>query len=248
MKDYGIGYFNAFLLAVIVYMLFLFAVFFSLEKEKQAVKYTDIENSFIDIDLGSFSTQKPNATQVDEDQQNKDLIEGQNTTNKEIQTEQVDQKESSISSLFSNLKEYQEEKSTKVQSSKKSTPNAANLKEASKLVEQLGDNLIEEKSPVGQSSQSQITGVYDEFLGRVGRRLRENWTLYEKSGNFRAKLDFVIKSDGKFSYTFVSKSGNAEFDEKVMDFLQNLQDKFIAYPPNQQDYQGTAYLDDKVSM
>ena len=99
---------------------------------------------------------------------------------------------------------------------------------------------------VGESAKKQQTGIYDKFKGALRRKFQENWTLYEKSGDFKVKFEYIIESNGIFKYTFVEKSYNPEFDEKVMDFLQNLQGKYIALPPDNKAYHGDAILSDEI--
>lgn len=245
MRDYGIGYFNAFLLALVVYMGLIFFVFYKVNKESKVfVKYTDLENSFIDIEIGEYKAPSP---QLPEPLQEKIEIkeESKETTNKMIKTEEKTQKASDINSLFGNIKEFQEEKSSKVQSSAKSQKTTTKAKKEEN--KKLNDNLIAKKDEkVGESATQQQTGLYDKFLGTLRRKFEENWTLYEKNGNFKAGFEFIIESNGIFKYTFVNQSYNAEFDEKVMDFLENLQGKYIAIPPNNQAYQGSAILSDEL--
>ncbi|TQR30319.1 energy transducer TonB [Campylobacter sp. MIT 99-7217] len=249
MKDYGLGSLNAFLLSLLVYMGLVFFIFFKIASDyKSIVNYTDIKDSFIDVDLGSFTPKTP--TQNNQEKENpakEQEKQGQETTNKAVETKQEKQSASNINSLFGNLKDFQEEQSTAVQSSAKSTPKASSQKSASELFKQLNDNLIPENTPQGESSQKQKTGIYDQFLGSVKRKLEENWGLYQRSGNFAVELKFFIDSNGKFGYTSVSKSYNEEFDNKVLEFLKNLEGKFIVYPPDGR-YEGQARLSDEILM
>ncbi|NDJ27372.1 energy transducer TonB [Campylobacter sp. MIT 12-8780] len=251
MKDYGVGSFNAFLLALIVYMALVFFIAFKLSEEaKQSVKYTDIANSFVDVELGEYQATPAQNTQSNPEKQAK-IEEEQlkETTNKAVETKEDTQKASDISSLFGNVKDYQEEQSSKVQSSSKSQSKTTTTStSASNIVKQLNDSLINQSDKIGQSSQKQMTGVYDEFLGKIARRMQENWLLYPRSGNFSVIVHFFIDSNGIFGYTSVSKSGNAEFDAKVELFLEDLKGKFIAYPPNSKRYEDTASISDEISM
>lgn len=249
MKDYGIGSFNAFLLATIVYIGLLFFIFYKINEEtKVFVKYTDIKDSFIDIEVGEYKAPTPqNLPEKTAEPKKEETQEpSQETTNKMVKTEEKTQKASDISSLFGNIKEFQTEKTSKVQSSAKSQKNASSPQKEQEG-KQLNDNLMVNKDEkVGESAQKQQTGVYDKFKGALRRKFEENWTLYEKNGNFKAKIEFIIESNGIFKYTFVEQTYNAEFDEKVMDFLNNLQGKYIALPPDNKAYEGTAILSDEI--
>lgn len=240
MKHYGMSVFNAFLLALAVYAGLLFFIFFKTDNT-HAVKYTDIKDSFIDVEFGEYKKQEQPKPKVEP---KKD--EGQETTNKLLKVEEP-QKATDINELFGDTKEFQQEKTNKVQSSEKSTPDAAKPPKIQQKQE-LKDNLMPTNQRVGESVQKQQKGIYDKFLGLVHRKLHENWTLYERNGNFTAKLEYIIESNGYFRYTSVTKTGNADFDAKVLDFLSTLQGKYIAVPPKNKAYKGSANLSDEITM
>ena len=52
MKNYGIGIFNAFLLAMAVYAGLLFFIFF--KSDERVVRYTDTKDNFVDVELGEY--------------------------------------------------------------------------------------------------------------------------------------------------------------------------------------------------
>lgn len=239
MKHYGMSVFNAFLLALAVYAGLLFFIFFKTDNT-HAVKYTDIKDSFIDVEFGEYKKQE---TPKPKPQPKED---GQETTNKMLKVEEP-QKATDINELFGDIKEFQQEKTNKVQSSEKSTPDAAKPTKVEQKKE-LKDNLMPTNQRVGESVQKQQKGIYDKFLGAIRRKLQENWTLYERSGNFTAKLEYIIESNGYFRYTSVTKTGNADFDAKVLDFLSTLQGKYIAVPPKNKAYKGSANLSDEITM
>lgn len=243
MKNYGMSVFNAFLLALAVYAGLLFFIFFKSDNT-HSVKYTDIKDSFIDVEFGEYK--KPEVQPQSKIEPKKDE-EGQETTNKMVKTEEEPQKTTDISDLFGDTKEFQQEKTNKVQSSAKSIPDASKPKQTVPNKE-LKDNLMPTNQRVGESVQKQQTGIYDKFLGAIRRKLQENWTLYERSGNFTAKLEYVVESNGYFRYTSVTKTGNEDFDAKVIDFLSTLQGKYIAVPPKNKAYKGTANLSDEITM
>ncbi len=255
-KDYGMGGFNAFLLAFIIYAALIFFVLFHFSKEEiLALKYTDTPESFIDVDLGELNALKPEIThtptpptpliEIKEPAQE----ESKETTNKVVKTEEIEQQQSNINELFGNVKDFQEEKSTKVQSSAKSAPKSQPKiqNQVQNLFQSIDTNLNQEASK-GQAKESQKTGIYDEFRGKIRRFLEDRWRLYEASGNFKVMLDFYIDSNGNFGYTSVSKSHNSDFDKKVDEFLRAQSGKFVAYPPDQKHYQGKAELSDKINV
>lgn len=77
MKNYGLSNLNSFLLALAIYISIVILVFFRLVSEVEpAIQYTDIKDSFVDIELAEPSKQ----------------VITQSNTPKEIQkpTEQID--------------------------------------------------------------------------------------------------------------------------------------------------------------
>lgn len=255
-NDYGMGGFNAFLLAFILYAVLVFFVLFQFSKDEiLALKYTDTPEAFIDVDLGEFNALKPEITHTPSppappiETPTPETEESKETTNQPVKTEEIEQKQSNIDELFGNVKEYQEEKSTKVQSSAKSTPKARPKmqNQVQNLFQSIDTNLKQETSK-GQAQESQKTGIYDEFRGKIRRFLEDRWRLYEASGNFKVMLDFYVDSNGNFGYTSVSKSYDSAFDAKVDEFLRAQSGKFVAYPPNQKPYHGKAELSDKINV
>lgn len=244
MRNYGIGVVNAFILAMLVYAGLIFFIFYNHNSSK-TTSYTDIKDSFINVELGEYQAQEPEKPKPV--QQKKD--EGQETTNKEVKTEEVAKKDTSVidKDLFGDIKEFQDKKTIAVQSSAKSTPNASKPKEQENNKIK-GDNLMPKSKKIGESNKKQQKGIYDKFMGALSRKFNENWHLFERSGNFKVELKFQIESNGIFRYTSVTKSGNAEFDNKVLSFLSTLEGKYIAAPWNKKKFNGTASLSDEIIM
>lgn len=241
MKNYGIGVVNAFLLAMAVYAGLIFFMFFKYNQD--STSYTDIKDSFINVEIGEYQTQepdiKPQIQQIKKD-------DGQETTNKEVKTEEVKKKESDLNELFGDIEQFQNKKDIAVQSSAKSVPDASKPKKEQENNNQKGDNLMPQSKKIGESNKKQQKGVYDKFKGALSRKFNENWNLFERSGNFKVELKFQIESNGIFRYTSVTKSGNAEFDNKVLSFLSTLEGKYVAAPWNKKKYSGTASLSDEI--
>lgn len=244
MKNYGLGNLNSFLLALIVYFLVILIVFFRITAFKDpSIKYTDLEDSFIDIELTQSSNKIANSD-INKEVDIAKLFE--KTTNKFVQTENIDQKETNFNDLFGNVKDIQDEKTTKVQSSAKpNIQNNSSDKNVSQLVKNLENTLLTQNSNT-DSIQIQRTGIYDEFLGKITRIIEERWKLNKSQGNLSVRVKIFIDSNGKFGYTSVEKSNDIAFDKKVMDFLENLQGKFIAYPPKNQSINITMNLSDEL--
>ena len=248
MKNYGIGFFNAFLLAMAVYAGLIFFIFF--KSDERVVRFTDTKD-FIEVEIGEY--QKP---QIQVKPEKKPKIQpkpkkeeektGQATTNKEVKTQDED-KTTNLNELFGDTKEFQE-KTSKVQSSEESIPDAAKPEESSTAEVKSTSLMPPKRQKVGESNKKKQKGLYDKFLGAIQRKLHENWNLYERNGNFIAQIEYQIESNGFFRYTSVTKSGNAEFDAKVLDFLSTLDGKYVAAPPNRKPYKGSAKLSDEITM
>ncbi len=246
MKNYGIGFFNAFLLAMAVYAGLIFFIFF--KSDERVVRFTDTKD-FIEVEIGEYQKPqiqaKPEKKPKIQPKPKENEIVGQETTNKEVKTE-AETKTTNINDLFGDTKEFQE-KTSKVQSSEQSIPDAAKPKE-SEGVKAKNDSLMPAKQNVGESTQKKQKGIYDKFRGTLRRKFQENWDLFERSGNFSAQIEYQIESNGFFRYTSITKSGNAEFDAKVLDFLSTLDGKYVATPPNKRLYKGKAILKDEIAV
>ncbi len=249
MKNYGLSNLTSFCLACGVYFIVVGFVFFRLVTMQEPVlSYTDIKDSFINVELSEASTQisspKPTPKPQETPLNVNDLFA--QTTNKMVKTENVNQKATDFNALFGNVKEIQEEKSTQIQSSKKSGQ-GTNSQSAAELLKQLNDNLIPEESTAnGQSTQAQKVGIYDEFLGKVERVIKQRWSqYYPNPKNIGVKVKIFIDSEGKFGYTSVEKSYDSIFDAKVLEFLESQKGKFIAYPPKNKGVAITMNLKDE---
>lgn len=236
MKNDGLSNFNAFLLALGVYIFVVGFVFFRFVMiDENAILYTDLKDSFVDIELSEPSKQIITQNKAKDTASSKQEIDieklFQETTNKAVQTDTIKQEETDFNALFGNVKEIQERKDTKIQSSAQSATKGQSVS-ATELVKQLNDTLVpNEIQNFSQSTQSQKIGLYDEFLGKVTRIITQRWKQYYPNDEIAVRVNIVIDSDGKFSYTSVEKSRNALYDAKVAEFLESQKGKFIAYPP-----------------
>nr|WP_252386572.1 TonB C-terminal domain-containing protein [Campylobacter jejuni] len=239
-----------------MYISIVILVFFRLVSEVEpAIQYTDIKDSFVDIELAEPSKQvitqsnTPKEIQKPTEQIDIEKLFAQ-TTNKTVKTEDIDQKASNFNELFENIKEIQEEKTTKIQSSAKSGASSAPKPQASELVKQLNDSLLQEESSTqGESTKAQKIGIYDEFLGKVVRIITQRWTqYYPNSEKISVKVKIFIDENGKFGYTSVEKSGNPLYDAKVAEFLESQKGKFITYPPQNKNISITMNLRDEAKV
>ncbi|TEY03127.1 TonB C-terminal domain-containing protein [Campylobacter sp. US33a] len=248
----GLGDVKSFILAFFIYIALVAFVIFRLSIFKdQAIRYTNIKESFIDIQFGESTTviPKKNTSPTPVNSEIKSVKVEKKTIQQAVKTQDKEIK-NDYNALFSNIKEIPPETSDKVQSSAKTVEqNSAPSTAASDLLKQLDQNLIQEQAQVnGQTTNLQMTGIYDEFLGTLRRILEERWRLYEAEGNFEAQVTFFVDSNGKFGYTSVSKTYDEKFDAKVLEFLDNLTGKYIALPPKNETYNGNLNLSDKIKI
>ena len=102
-------------------------------------------------------------------------------------------------------------------------PNKEETKEksenvASKIANSL--NFAEQKHLL----DTQRSGKYDPFIGKVQEILEENWqkTVDTENGNV-AKVIIKVSNKGTFSYKIVSLSYTNEFNEKLKEFLKSME-------------------------
>jgi len=251
-KTYGISNFHSFLLALALYIFIVVLVFFRIVSYKEpVVKYTDLEESFIDINLAQSNFQAKSVKNINKTPSKEMDIQKlfEETTPKASKVDDMKQKASDFNALFGNVKEIQEEKDTKIQSSAQSfEQDSRSQKKASQIVQKLNDNLItQELGNMNDTFQKQRTGVYDEFLGALTRIIQERWSLYYPNPR---KIIVVVKifidSEGRFGFTSIQKSYDEAFDAKVLEFLQNQTGKFIINPPKGEKIDITMNLGDEI--
>ncbi|AJC84071.1 Tol-Pal system subunit TolA [Campylobacter peloridis] len=254
MEENSINNLKAFIYSVLIYFFVILIVFFKVIQYKpQAIEYTDDPNSFINIELGDNINKNyfDNTQQLQKDSLQdlfKDNLLQKYTTNKNIKTQDIDQKSSQFDELFGKIDDYQEEKTTKVQSSMPSQkPIFTQREKINNFSQQLNENL-QFNQELGQSLMEQKIGVYDQFLGSVRKYLEDRWRIYNPSGNLSIEVEFIVDNNGYFYLLNYTKSYNDNFNKKVEEFLQNLEGKYITLPPNGKIRQIKMQLSDVVEF
>ncbi|TXE84441.1 TonB C-terminal domain-containing protein [Campylobacter peloridis] len=254
MEENSINNLKAFIYSVLIYFFVILIVFFKvIEHKPQAIEYTDDPNSFINIELGDNINKNyfDNTQQLQKDSLQdlfKDNLLQKYTTNKNIKTQDIDQKSSQFDELFGKIDDYQEEKTTKVQSSMPSQkPIFTQREKINNFSQQLNENL-QFNQELGQSLMEQKIGVYDQFLGSVRKYLEDRWRIYNPSGNLSIEVEFIVDNNGYFYLLNYTKSYNDNFNKKVEEFLQNLEGKYITLPPNGKIRQIKMQLSDVVEF
>ncbi|AJC90103.1 Tol-Pal system subunit TolA [Campylobacter subantarcticus] len=238
MEENSIRNLKALAYSILIYFIVIFLVFFKLiEYKPKAIEFTDDPNSFVNIELGdSVNTNQVSITQEVQKENLQSLFEEnllqKYTTNKNVNTQDIDQKASVFNDLFGKIEDYQEEKTTKVQSSMPSKkPIFTQREKINDFSQQLNENL-QLNQELGQSLMEQKIGVYDQFLGAVRKYLEDRWRIYNPSGNLSIEVEFVIDNHGQFYLLSSTSAYNDNFDKKAKEFLQNLEGKYITLPPN----------------
>ncbi|RKO64630.1 hypothetical protein CKA54_04300 [Campylobacter sp. P255] len=238
MEENSIRNLKALVYSILIYFIVIFLVFFKLiEYKTKAIEFTDDPNSFVNIELGdSVNTNQVNITQEIQKENLQSLFEEnllqKYTTNKNVNTQDIDQKASVFNDLFGKIEDYQEEKTTKVQSSMPSKkPIFTQREKINDFSQQLNENL-QLNQELGQSLMEQKIGVYDQFLGAVRKYLEDRWRIYNPSGNLSIEVEFVIDNHGQFYLLSSTSAYSDNFDKKAKEFLQNLEGKYITLPPN----------------
>ncbi|AJC91770.1 Tol-Pal system subunit TolA [Campylobacter subantarcticus LMG 24377] len=238
MEENSIRNLKALVYSILIYFIVIFLVFFKLiEYKPKAIEFTDDPNSFVNIELGdSVNTNQVSITQEVQKENLQSLFEEnllqKYTTNKNVNTQDIDQKASVFNDLFGKIEDYQEEKTTKVQSSMPSKkPIFTQREKINDFSQQLNENL-QLNQELGQSLMEQKIGAYDQFLGAVRKYLEDRWRIYNPSGNLSIEVEFVIDNHGQFYLLSSTSAYSDNFDKKAKEFLQNLEGKYITLPPN----------------
>lgn len=72
-------------------------------------------------------------------------------------------------------------------------------------------------------------GEYDEFYAKVHEILAQHWDPWSFTNGLSSKVIVTINNRGEFSYKISQKSGNASFDQTLLEFLERM--KSVGFPP-----------------
>lgn len=238
-SKFGISYntTGAFWCSVILYFFIIFFIFFKLSRYEESIKYTNDKDAFMDVFVvESDISQNIKALEQNEQKIEESIIKKQiepplelkqETTNKDIVSQEQDKPSVNLSDLFSEAApiDITPQTTQAVQSNAKSEPKY-NSKSAADIIASLQKD-IDKKAP-----KSSMTGVYNKYMGDIVEIIQNRWVRYKADTNNNAKVKIIIDKFGKLSYHIDEYSLNSAFNSKVREFLEQLKAIDFPVPPN----------------
>ena len=244
--------FNAFIISLAIYVALLgFIVYKAGFAIKQAQKYTDTKDAFMDVLIeteeradtimapkAEIKKPEPAPEPPKPEPVKEEPKEEQITTNKAVepepepvQPEPVKEPEPEVINMGDLFKDINmtvpkpQAKPKAVQSNKKSAKENKSAKQkASEAI-----NALQTSDKV-RAPKAGLTGEYDEFRGAITRIIKQRWQKYSANTNDSVQVKIIFGANGKIiSYNFVTRSYDTEFQSKARDLLENL--KTVNFPP-----------------
>ncbi|MSN96642.1 TonB C-terminal domain-containing protein [Campylobacter sp. FMV-PI01] len=255
----------SFLISLILYFLiiiFILYVSINATKHNVVVNFTKNKDAFINviaIDLDEIATPTKNQSIKDDvkeyvvKQTEQAEEEKLKTTNKSTRQNHINLEDKpsiakkdglNLSNLFKDINKTKlkeiKNKEDMIQSRKKShkttkTKPSSNTKKQTNGIS--SDNA---------SGKSQKTGIYNEFMGSVEDILTKIWSSYSALSNQNAIIEITINQDGKLSYKILELSLNNEFNQKIRDFLDRIEDIQFPNPPDKKPFTHTYEMKDLI--
>lgn len=244
---------NSFIISLAIYIALLgFIIYKAGSAMSVAQKYTDTKDAFMDVTIvteqradaiiapkAEVKKPEPQPEPPKPEPVKEEVVEEQITTNKAVEPDPEPVKETApepepvdIGALFKDIKDPPKpaQKPKAVQSNKKSAKqNKSAQQRASEAINalQTGDKVAAPKE--------QLTGEYDEFRGALRRIIEQRWQKYRANTNDVVEIKMIFSGDGRLiSYSFETRSYDAEFQSKARDLMENLKTvKFPATPGGQ---------------
>lgn len=263
--------FNAFIISLAIYIALLgFIVYKAGFAIKQAQKYTDTKDAFMDVLIvteeradtimapkAEIKKPEPAPEPPKPEPIKEEPKEEQITTNKAVepepepvQPEPVKEPEPEVinmGDLFKDLnvsKPKPQAKPKAVQSNKKSAKENKSAKQkASEAI-----NALQTSDKV-RAPKDGLTGEYDEFKGAITRIIQQRWQKYSANTNDSVQVRIIFGANGKIiSYSFVTRSYDAEFQSKARDLLENLKTVNFPSTPSGQREEMVFNLSDEIEI
>ncbi len=220
--------FIPFIFSLCLYCSIVFAVFFYLNHNDTIVKrYTSKKDNFLQVSIVQkpriqtppkveqkiektpIKNEKPKEEMKTTKKQNIGIKSLFGKTTKDINITKLPSKNKTVAAKISRLKPAEKVKSTK----------------ASKLANSLN---FKTSQPTKKFASS---GEYDEFRGKVQEILTNHWNTMEDLGIIaNAHVKVQIDKNGNFSYNIVNLSYNNVFNQKLVEFLEQM--KKVEFPKN----------------
>lgn len=154
----------------------------------------------------------------------------------------------SLNDLFSDttsdnkILEDSAKKDNAVQSSKKSDKETArtNTKEQA-----TSKNALVKSNVV--TGRTKLTGEFDAYRGKINKILQKLWSRYNTTMNDDSTVLITFGADGRISDYEIKKLGlNTEFNQKLRDFLSNLQNQSFPKSPDGKPFIYEVNLNDVI--
>ncbi|MCI6988166.1 MAG: TonB C-terminal domain-containing protein [Campylobacter sp.] len=247
MKNVKYPEFSSFLISLFLAFLILCFVGYRLGiSSLQAIKYTDDKDAVIDIYFEEDSEENSKPEKSIEEK----TVEKQTETPKpepkktEIPKEQPKEviKEEPKNELVKEPKETLEAKAeptiehNQTQSELEQTDELvlSDLFDSSvkKSVENSKDHISDSQSLSNSNKgKSQRTGVYNEFIGGVEKKLERIWRSYRANPGYSAVVEIRITKDGRAYVDIVKIPYDTMFNQKVRDFADRIEKETFPRPP-----------------
>ena len=260
---------KAFLLSLLIYLFCILVIVLLTNivfKDKKVIKYgnSDINILFVEDDALIPAEIKQDYTKEVSKKINKspENINRENTVidNKIItpnQNEKVEQSNNKddkmdLNSLFDDLKvsKIKRQNQQKEIKQEKNNLNQAQLDALKKIQSQLANTTIKSNNNlVNNKTTAKVSGVYDEYFGRVNAYLKNIWSLVtaDSSGiddKEIFEIAFTISKNGIIKIQDYDFNENSVLRKKARIFIKtvNQQNKNLGIPPNQKEYNGKLRL------
>jgi len=218
--------------SVSIYIALIFSILMCLNDSQNKVKkYTNTKKNFIEISILENKKIKKITSKK------KKIIYKKKIINKNIQKKSEIQKSihktnNSLSSLFKDINTTKYMKKTKYKNitknikinKKRISLNQKNKKSVAKIIKSLSLSNVD-------ANINKNTGEYNKYIGKIQDILDNRWqetpgTIAGNSATVTVKIDKF----GNFSYKIDTLSYNNEFNAKLQNFLESMQnEKFPSY-------------------
>ncbi len=229
-------------LSIAIYIIFIYFIFSFLGRyEIKYQKYTSKKNNFIEVTVSQVKTIKKNITRRKKQlNTKKNIAKKIFKKNKKTEIDKIKKSiektkiSNSLKSLFDNINTNKYTKNKNNNSKSKSIFNInSRLFQKQKISNKnnSASKIIKSLSFVKSSSDiSRNNGKYDKYIGKISDILYQKWqeTPGTIAGN-QATVTVKIDKFGNFSYKIDSLSYNNEFNAKLQNFLESLENE--KFPP-----------------
>lgn len=233
---------SSLIIAVGLYFLALVFLFYKMSSIDEAKQYTDLKDSFMDV----FVVSQERSEDIVSPKKN---IEKPKEPEKIIETPQETKpkKEEIKEEIVKEKEKPKEEKKENIQDVFKNIKITKPVKKENKQEtssRQLFDSI--NKDITNKAPATQAKGEFDEYKGKINRLIQEKWSLYRVGSANNAKVKVFIDRNGNVKYKITTLTYDADFNDKVRDFLMKLSEDTLPPPPDGVTFSINLTLTDEV--